>query len=157
MNWALSDIHTFSNLKGSKSAVTQSGKGMMRKRVNNIKNIKMQRSIPPGSQKLTKNLRQFNMLMGKRESLPQVKRKKNIHELLRIKKGKPTIRNKSSTVKSKSSMGMNSDLKINRSLMNISKHKAGVKPVKKKNPNFSYNNAYGVLDEVSGAEFSSIN
>ena len=151
LTWALSDIHTFHNLKSSKSIITQSGKEIMNKRLNKLNKMKNPKSlaklIGSHTHKINRNVKKFNSLMKNQDILPLVKNQRKIRSEFKVYRKDKILRNKSFA-------GPDRDSKFNNNLINICKHKAGMKPLKNNLHNYSYNDAYGILEDNSEMNYS---
>ncbi|CAI2386408.1 unnamed protein product [Moneuplotes crassus] len=132
LTWALSDIHTFKNLK-SKIAQSQSGKAR------NFRGPKP-KSIPKTrARRMNIMNNKYSTLMKNRNSLPMVNKSRESRSEVKIHRKK------------------NIQSNLPGSLLHVMKHKAGIKLPKKSLHNMSYNDAYGVLEDIeSSANYSSV-
>lgn len=76
LTWALSDIHTFVNLKGNKTSVPQTGRDLItqRRNLNVMRDAKIApKLIAPKTHQVKKNMKHFKSLVEKRESVPNYK------------------------------------------------------------------------------------
>lgn len=157
LSWALSDIHVLDHYKTQNSSVNQSVKGLLniRKEKQPLKDIRLaNKLIAPRSHKMRKNMKHFNVLMNKRESVPSYKRGVYSNE----KDGNLLVLNNSPKIRNRSFVASNSRIQkvTNGTLMNITRHKGGGgKTNKKVYHNRSYIEAPAKANKLDVLDYSS--
>jgi hypothetical protein len=153
LTWVLSDIHTFGQLKPTKHSNSHAiyDKTNQRRNQNRMRDVKISPKLAGSkTHQVKKNMKLVKSLMERKESVPNTKNnayKSNKTPGLMVLRNSKNFRNRSlASLK-------NNDGRSH-SLINITKHKAGYKQVKKNRNNMSYNSAYGIMNELPGEPYS---
>jgi hypothetical protein len=147
LNWSLSDIFAFENIKKNSVTNQQPRRNILHQSEDDIRDIRLAtKLVAPKSQKIHKPAKAKNIIINKRESLPNFRQHKyyqNKQNALMMLRNDPKNRNRSHIT-----LNGRSKAPAKGTLMNVMKHRAGGK--KKMDHNRSYNAHYGEQPSMIG-------